>query len=207
MMYAIGLTGGIATGKSTVAALLRALSAPVIDADAVSRALTAPGGAALPMIRARFGNQVFAGDALDRGALGTRIFADEAARRDLNAIMHPLVFADMRAQIGQLAERGERVAVLEIPLLFESGFDSEVDEIWLAVLPRDEQLRRLMVRDRLTEAEGLARIASQWPTERKERRAQVRIDTAAPPEQVAEQVRAAWQNARRKAESPDATAP
>ena len=207
MMYTIGLTGGIATGKSTVTALLRALGAPVIDADAIARELTGPGGVALPMIRARFGSEVFADDALNRRALAARIFADEASRLDLDAIMHPLVFAELHVRIGDLADRGERAAVLEIPLLFEAGFDSMVDEIWLAVLPRDEQLRRLMARDRLTEAEGLARIASQWPTERKERRAQVRIDTAGPPERAAEQVRAAWQNARRKAESPDATSP
>ena len=202
-MYKVGLTGGIATGKSTVAALLRGLGAPVIDADAISRALTAPGGAALPMIRERFGDGVFDGDALNRRALGACVFADEEARHALEAIIHPLVYAGLRAQIGQLAADGERAAVLEIPLLFESGYDAQVDEIWLTVLPRWEQMRRLMARDGLTEAEAEARIDSQWPAERKERRARVRIDTSGPPEQVAEQVRVAWQHAMTRAESYD----
>ena len=200
-MVKIGLTGGIASGKSTVAAMLRELGAPVIDADALSRELTATGGVALPAIRARFGSEVFEGDALNRRALGARVFEDEAARRALDAIMHPLVYANMHARICALMDRDEKAAVLEIPLLFETGMDSQVDEIWLTVLPRDEQLRRLMARDRLAEAEAAARIDSQWPMERKERRARVRIDTTGPPEQVAAQVRVAWQHAMMRAKS------
>jgi len=206
-MYTIGLTGGIASGKSTVAALLREFGAPVIDADAISRELTAPGGVALPALRARFGNEVFEGDALNRRALGERIFADQAARHALDAIMHPLVYAGMHAQICALVDRGRKAAVLEIPLLFESGFDSQVDEIWLTVLPREEQLRRLIARDGLTEIEAAARVGSQWPAERKQRLAQVHIDTAEPIERLAVQVRTAWQQAIRKAESLDATTP
>jgi len=206
-MYTIGLTGGIASGKSTVAALLREFGAPVIDADAISRQLTAPGGVALPAIRARFGGEVFEGDTLDRRALGARIFADEAARRALDAIMHPLVYADMHARICALAGQGRKAVVLEVPLLFESGFDSQVDEVWLAVLPREEQLRRLMARDGLTETEAEARVGSQWPVERKARLAPVHIDTAEPLERVAVRVRTAWQQAMRKAESLDATSP
>jgi len=204
-MYTIGLTGGIATGKSTVAALLRAYGASVIDADAISRELTAPGGVALPIIRAHFGGEVFQGGTLNRTALAARIFADEQARLALDAIMHPLVYADMFERVCVLFDRGEKLVVLEIPLLFESGFDVQVDEIWLTALPRSEQLRRLMARDQLTEAEASARVGSQWPNERKERRARVRIDTAEPLDRVAEQVRAAWQHAKRKAGSPHAT--
>jgi len=118
-MYAIGLTGGIATGKSTVAALLREYGASVIDADAISRELTAPGGVALPIIRAHFGDEVFQGGALNRSALAARIFADEQARLALDAIMHPLVYADMFERVCVLVDRGEKLVVLEIPLLFE----------------------------------------------------------------------------------------
>ncbi|MCL2811350.1 MAG: dephospho-CoA kinase [Clostridia bacterium] len=206
-MYTIGLTGGIASGKSTVAALLRAFGAHVIDADAISRALTATGGVALPIIRAHFGAEVFEGNALNRRALAAQIFADEEARLALDAIMFPLVYADMFEQVCALVVRGEKLVVLEVPLLFESGFDAQVDEIWLTVLPRDEQLRRLMARNQLTEAEAVARIDSQWPIERKERRARQRFDTAQPIDRVAEQVRAAWQHAKRKAESPNASPP
>ena len=191
-MYKIGLTGGIASGKSTVAAMLRDLGAPVIDADALSRELTALGGAALPAILERFGNAVFDGEALDRRALGALIFADEAERDALNEIIHPLVLAGMDAQIDALAANGERAAVLEIPLLFEIGYDSRVDEVWLTALPRETQLRRLIARDGLTEAEAAARIDSQWPLARKKSRARVCIDTGAPLERVAARVRAEW---------------
>ncbi len=197
-MYRIGLTGGIACGKSTVAAMLHELGAPVIDADALSRGLTAPGGAALPAIRERFGDGVFAGAELDRRALGALVFADEQARQALNALLHPLVLAAIDARCASLAAAGKPIAVLEIPLLFEIGYESRVDAIWLAALPREEQHRRLMARDGLTEAEANARIDSQWPLERKRERAQVCIDTSVPPEQVKAQVHAAWQQTIRK---------
>lgn len=205
-MYKIGLTGGIASGKSTVAAILRELGAPVIDADALSRELTAPGGAALPELRARFGDAIFEGGVLNRRALGALIFADASAREALNAAIHPLVFAKMEAQIAALADRGEAAVVLEIPLLFETGYDAQVDEIWLADLPREEQARRLMARDGLSPADADARIDSQWPLERKRSRARVRIDTGLPPEQLASLVRDAWQQTQRKAEPSNATA-
>ncbi len=206
-MYKVGLTGGIASGKSTVAAELRKLGAPVIDADALSRALTAPGGAALPLLRARFGDAVFEGDMLNRRALGMLVFNDAEARADLNALLHPLVYARLEAQCQALAAQGCPAAVLEIPLLFETGYDARVDEIWVTALPPGEQLRRLMARDGLGEAEAQARIDSQWPLQDKLMRAQVRIDTAASQEEVAAAVRAAWARTIRKAGALHAKSP
>jgi dephospho-CoA kinase len=197
-MRRIGLTGGIATGKSTVATVLRGLGAPVIDADAVSRALTAPGGAALPALRASFGEAVFRGDALDRKALAARVFADADARRALEALLHPAVFAEIEARCEALDRAGHPIVVLEIPLLFETGYDAKVDEIWLTVLPGAEQVRRLTARDGLTEAEAAARVDSQWPEAAKRARAQVWIDTGRPPEAVTAQVRAAWEQTLRR---------
>ena len=198
-MRRIGLTGGIATGKSTVSRTLRVLGAPVIDADEISRALTAPGGEALPALRARFGDAVFDGDALNRRALGAVVFTDAQAREALGALLHPMVYARMEARCAELAQAGAPAAVLEIPLLFETGYDARVDEIWLTVLPQAEQLRRLMARNGLTEAEAAARIDSQWRQEDKRARAQRVFDTTAAPDAVAAQVRAAWAQSIRKA--------
>lgn len=204
-MYTIGLTGGIASGKSTVAGMLRKLGAPVIDADALSRALTAPGGDALPAVRVRFGDAVFDGDTLDRRALANHVFGNEAARASLNAILHPMVFSAIEAQLSQLQREGASIAVLEVPLLFESGYDARVDEIWLTVLPRATQLQRLMARDGWSEAEAEARIDSQWPVSDKLPRAHVHIDTAATIASVSTQVRSAWQRALRKVDQNHAT--
>lgn len=204
-MYTIGLTGGIASGKSTVARMLRELGAPVIDADALSHALTAPGGDALPALRARFGNTVFDSDTLDRRALAAHVFGNKAARESLNAILHPMVFSAIEAQLYQLQQGGASIAAIEVPLLFESGYDARVDEIWLTVLPRAIQLQRLMARDGWSEAEATTRIDSQWPLSDKLPRAHVHIDTAAPMESVSTQVRSAWQRALRKVEQTHAT--
>ena len=191
-MYLIGLTGGIATGKSTVAQALRALGVPVVDADTFSRAATAPGGAALPMIRQRFGDAMFADDFLDRRALGRLVFADPQARAALEAIVHPLVFAALDEALQALCAQREPVAVIEMPLLFETGYDARVDAIWLTDVPQEEQVRRLMARDGLTRIEAQARISSQLPSEEKRSRAHRIIDTSGAPEETRVQVHAAW---------------
>ena len=97
--YVIGLTGGIACGKSHLTKTLRDAGARIVDADEISRSLTAAGGKALPAIRAAFGEAVFRGETLDRRALGAKVFADETARGRLNAILHPMIFEEMRRQI------------------------------------------------------------------------------------------------------------
>ena len=111
--YVIGLTGGIACGKSNLSSALRAAGAQVIDADALSRATTAPGGPALPAIRSAFGDAVFDGNALNRRALGQLVFADASARAALNGIIHPLVLAQMRREI----DSREGIVFLDVTLL------------------------------------------------------------------------------------------
>ncbi len=190
-MYIVGLTGGIATGKSTAANVLRELGAFVVDADEIARGLTLPGGAAADAVCRRFGT-------LDRKAIGRAVFSDERARADLNAIVHPLVHD---AMLAALAASGAAVAVLDVPLLYESGMETLADEIWVTHVSREEQARRVMRRDGLSEADALARIDSQMPTEEKLRRANAGIDTSGAPENTRARIEALWSAARRKAAS------
>ena len=178
--FLLGLTGGIGCGKSEAAAYLASLGAAHIDADAISRSLTAPGGAALDAVRARFGGAVFRPDgALDRAALGAVVFASEAARRDLEAIVHPRVRRRMEEEIAAAARRGDRVAVLDVPLLFETGMDALCGEVWTVSASAETQLARVMARG-LTEEQARARIASQMASEERSARAARTILTDRP---------------------------
>ena len=188
-MYVIGLTGGIASGKSHAAGVLRALGAEVIDADAISRSLTAPGGAAAAAVLARFGT-------LDRKALGRIIFSDPAARADLNAIVHPLV---RRAMDEAIAASPAAVCVADVPLLFEAGMEDIADEVWVVHVPAAEQISRLMRRDGLPAGEAAMRVESQMPTAEKLRRADAAIDASGPKEETAARLSALWQAALERA--------
>lgn len=187
-MKIIGVTGGIACGKSTLCNTLRELGAKVWDADAASRALTAPEGRALPAIREAFGDGVFFPDGtLNRKALGAIVFTDESARQRLNGIVHPLVYEDMEAFLQ--ANGHEKTVFLDVPLLFETGYDKRCHEVWCAYLPRETQLKRLMERDKLTREEALARINSQMPLEEKARLSTRLIDTSGSIEESAQRLK------------------
>ena len=197
-MRVIAITGGIASGKTTVLNHLKKLGAACIDADAISRTLTAPGGAALPAIRQAFGQGVFQQDgALNRRALGALVFGDGEARGRLNGIVHPLVRAEMERQLRRLRLQGERVAVLDVPLLYESGMETLADEVWLVAVPAEVQLQRLMARDGYTREEALARIHSQMPLEQKRARADLVIDTDLPLQALYERLTALWEEVNR----------
>jgi dephospho-CoA kinase len=157
--FRVGLTGGIGSGKSTVAERFAALGATVSDADAVSHALTAPGGAALPAIRTAFGTSVFdAHGRLDRGALRALVFADPAARQRLEAILHPLIRERMLAET---ADPPGPYAVLVIPLLLETGQQGLVDRVLVVDLPEREQIARVAQRSGLAPSEIEPIIAAQ----------------------------------------------
>lgn len=173
--YVLGLTGGIACGKSYVARLLRQRGIPVLDADAISRSLTAPGGEALPAVRAAFGDQVFDGDALNRRALGEIVFADAAARKQLEDILHPLIIARMQQET---LSAGTALVAWDVPLLYETGMNAQCDEVWCVSIPSGMQVRRVMRRDHLSRQQALRRMASQMPLEEKRRRADHVIDTS-----------------------------
>ncbi len=185
----IGLTGGIATGKSTVARLLTdRFHLPVLDADTFARAALAPGTPAARAVLERHGDRVRqSGSAVDRAALGRIVFADPAERAWLEGLVHPLVRRRFEAELERLA--AEPVVVLMVPLLFEAGLESLCDEIWLVDCDERQQLERLMGRDGLDEAQARARIAAQWPLARKRERADRLLanqgDPAALPAQLA----------------------
>jgi dephospho-CoA kinase len=166
-MKRIALTGGIACGKSELAGCLSDLGCDVLDTDAVVHALEAPGGAAVPLLVEAFGAVVRdAAGGIDRRQLGARVFADQAARQRLNAIVHPLVRKELRRW---LAEGGDRPKVAVIPLLFEVGWEGDWDAIVCVACSEVEQRRRLQARG-LSADEAQARLAAQMPQDEKIRR-------------------------------------
>ena len=185
----IGLTGSIACGKSTVSDYLRSLGYPVVDADAISRALTAPGGAALPAVHETFGDAFFFPDGtLNRRALGRHVFEQPDALAQLNAILHPMILRETAAQLAML-ERAHGVVFGDVPLLYECGMQAQFDRIWVVSASRETQLARLLARDGLPESEAAARIDAQMPLEEKRRLADAVISTEGPVEQTQAQVR------------------
>ncbi len=160
----LGLTGGIATGKSTFAAALRRLGAPVLDADALAREAVLPGSRALTEIARQFGGEVLLpGGALDRAAMARLVFRDGEARARLERIVHPEVRALFASRCAALAAAGQPRVVYDVPLLFEAGRASEVDRVAVVWALPEVQLARLRERDGLDEAAAAARLAAQWP--------------------------------------------
>jgi dephospho-CoA kinase len=191
-MRRVALTGGIATGKSTVAATLRAAGMPVVDADQLARDAVAPGSSGLREVVGRFGEGVLAADGtLDRAALGRIVFADAIARRDLERLIHPRVRAGVAAFF---AAQRRPAAVAEIPLAYETGWARSFDRVVVVGCRPATQIARLIARDGLTEAEAQARLAAQWPIEDKVRVADRVILTDGPREETVRQAQAlaAW---------------
>jgi dephospho-CoA kinase len=161
----------VASGKSTVAGILTELGAVVIDADRLVREAQAPDTPVLRAIAARFGSEVVRPDGeLDRARLAGIVFADEAARRDLEAIVHPEVYQRISEWFANLPP-GSRVAIADIPLLFETGHQHDFDQVIVCACAPDEQVRRMTARSNLTETDARARLAAQWPTAAKVARA------------------------------------
>jgi dephospho-CoA kinase len=173
----VGLTGGIATGKSTFAAALRGLGVPVVDADQLARAALAPGTPTLAAVVREFGEGVLGPDgALDRKALAALVFADPDARRRLEAITHPAIREAMVAETARLASAGHDLAFYDAPLLFEVGLDRAMALVVVVAAPPEVQVRRLAARDGLSRAEAEARLAAQLPVAEKEARADVVVE-------------------------------
>ncbi|HET7578866.1 MAG TPA: dephospho-CoA kinase [Bacillales bacterium] len=164
----IGLTGGIASGKSTVSKMIQDIGIPVIDADFYAREVVEPGEEAYEKIIAHFGESILHGDGtIDRKKLGAIIFNDEKERDALNGIVHPAVREKMNARKAACRKEGRDTVVLDIPLLFESKLTKTVDKILLVYVKEDVQLKRLMERDGSTKEEALSRIRSQIPLDEK----------------------------------------
>ncbi len=190
MPYIIGLTGNIGTGKSTVARMLADLGAEVIDADRLAHEVMAPHTPEWQRVVERFGRSILRPDeTIDRRALGAIVFADPAALRDLEAILHPAVRARIRARFAA-AERP--VVVVEAIKLLEGGLYLEVDAVWVVTATREVQLLRLMRLRGLTRAEAETRVDAQAPQAEKVVRADVVIDNSDGLDRTREQVLAAW---------------
>ncbi len=193
----IGLTGGIGTGKSRVAELLRALGAAVECSDAIVRELQAPGGAGLAAIVEAFGPSYLTREGeLDRAKLGKLVFNDPGARTRLNLLIHPLVTRETQSRIAAHRARGVPVIVADIPLLLEgkqagvgSGAVLPFDRIVLVYATEEQQLARVMARDKLSREEALSRIRAQLPIEQKRALADVVIDNTGAWEAAEKQVR------------------
>lgn len=162
-MPLLGLTGGIASGKSTVSNRLRALGALIVDADAISRELAAPEGQYLSRLREAFGNGILNDDGtLNRSALADFIFSDPDKRRLLDSITHPEIISRMWAAAnGALKRNADCVVVMDAPLLIETGMHRHMDWVWVVTAPRDTRINRLMLRDGLTAEQAKARVESQ----------------------------------------------
>ncbi len=154
--FRLGLTGGIGSGKSTVAGMLAEHGAAVIDSDAISRATTAPGGAALPLIAETFGHQMIGADgALDRAAMRQLVFSDPSARQRLEAIVHPLVSKETERQAQAATSQGKRCLVFDVPLLVESGvrWRGRLDRVLVIDCPPEVQIGRVMARNGISQEE------------------------------------------------------
>jgi dephospho-CoA kinase len=167
----VALTGGIATGKSYCLARFAALGVPTIDADALARDAVGIGSRGLAAVAAAFGKGVLAADgSLDRQALGRIVFSDAKARAALEAIVHPEVYRGIGDWFANLPA-GTRVGIADIPLVFETGHQHDFDRIVVAACRPDEQIRRIVARDGLSEPDARARLAAQWPIDEKVKRA------------------------------------
>jgi len=182
----VGLTGGIASGKSTFAALLRERGAPVVDADVLSREAVAPGSPTLARIVEAFGPLAVSSDGtLDRRWLGARVFSDAGERARLEAITHPAVRDGMLAEVARLDAAGHPLVFYDVPLLYEVGLEASLDSVVVVWTPRPVQLERLMRRDGLGRVEAEARLAVQLPLDEKAARADFVIDNQGPPQALA----------------------
>ncbi len=185
----IGLTGGIASGKSSVAAILRQHGFQVVDADRLAHDVIRAGQPAYSEILSRFGAQAVGPDGeIDRVALGKIVFNDAAARGDLERIIHPRVRELTQSLRGQWQQRGERVAFYEVPLLFEKNMDADFDAIWVVDLPEIDQITRLRARTGMNAEDAKKRMVAQVSRAERVRRATVLIDNSGTLEQLKERV-------------------
>ena len=181
-MLIAGLTGGIATGKSTVAGFFIQAGATVIDADKIAHQALAREGAAYTEVIQAFGPEIVtATGEIDRKVLGEAVFKNPLEKQRLNRIVHPFVFQAIENRLGRLKKASfDGVVILDIPLLIETGCHAKCDEVIVVYIPESLQLRRLIERDRLEEAQAWHRIRSQMPIEEKRRHATLLIDNSGP---------------------------
>jgi dephospho-CoA kinase len=177
IMLVVGLTGGIASGKSTVSRFFREAGIPVICADELARDAVKPGSPGLEEIRGVFGDGVVDSDGgLDRKAVGRIVFDDESKRKTLESIIHPRVSEGKDRILAALEAQGNPLVVVDVPLLYETGWHNDFDLVIVVYVPSDTQEERLMNRDRISREEAAARIGAQMPIQKKKEMADRIVD-------------------------------
>lgn len=188
-MKIIGLTGGIASGKSTVASELRKQNVPVFDADEVSRNAVAKGSKGLALVAEAFGAEYLTADGeMDRAKISQLVFSDKEALKTLEGILHKIVWDEAEAFLAEAIEKNEKLAVLDVPLLIECKWHERVDCVWLVAVSKEQQIKRAMIRSGMTEEEVKARIAAQMSLEDKKKFADVVLDNSGALEETLLQV-------------------
>lgn len=178
-MWVIGLTGGIGSGKSSVAQWLIEQGLPVLDADQTVHSLLSEDQPTIQDVVETFGKEILdLHGKIDRRILGTRVFKDEVARKSLEQLLHPRVKKQMLTEQNALKSAGAKLCIWDVPLLFETGFDALMDEVWVVWVSPEDQLTRVMNRDSLSRSEVELRIMAQWSLEDKLKRADVVINNS-----------------------------
>ncbi len=193
-MYKIGLTGGIASGKSTILNWLKEKGVTFWDADQVAREVVAPGSEGLQALANHFGNDIVREDgSLNRPRLGEIVFQSPQKIEELDAIMHPLILRRMEEDTKQAEQQGVKTMIYDVPLLLETGWDGLMDEVWLVDTRPSVQLKRLMERDGFTKEAAKQRIASQMPLEEKRKKATYRIRNSSSLAVLEKHLNALWE--------------
>lgn len=188
-MLVVGLTGGISSGKSTVSKMIEEAGIPVICADELARKVVEPGSPGLEEIRRTFGDGVINGEGgLDRAAMARVVFADSSLRKTLESIIHPRVEEERDRRIHLLAGQGHEIAVVDVPLLYEAGWQDAFDLIVVVYAPREVQEARLITRDGISTEEARARLDAQMSIERKKALADRLIDNSESMDETRRQV-------------------
>ena len=192
-MILAGLTGGIASGKSTVCSMLRQLGAKVVDSDRIAREVVEPGQPAWKEIVEWLGAEyLLPSGGIDRKKIGALVFSSVEARHRLEEITHPRIREVVMHAAMTAAAEGAEVVVLDVPLLFEVGWDKLADEVWVVYVDRENQMERLMRRDSLSAEQAAARLDAQMSLAEKARRADVLIDNSKDLTSTRRQVSEAW---------------
>ncbi len=194
-MLKIALTGGAGSGKSTVARMFAELGAVVLDADQAAREVVRPGEPAWEELRREFGPEYFGKDGeLDRGKMARLAFSDPAARKKLNAIMHPAVTRYLTRRLKELAAQGAKLVIVEVPLLFEVGLAGSYDRVIVVYAGMAEQKDRLGARDQRSAEEIAGILAAQWPLAEKKALADYVVDNRGSREDTRSQVNDIWRD-------------
>ena len=189
----IGLTGGIASGKSTVTRILERLGAVIVDADMLSREVVAPGEPAWKAIIAEFGSEMLNPDrTINRQALGREVFADPEARRRLEKITHPAIALRAEEKLAAYRKASAPVVFYVAPLLIEAGRAALVDEIWVIYADETTQMERLILRDGISSDDARSRLAAQMPMDEKKQYGRVVIDNRGTEQELEQKVREVW---------------